>query len=89
MLKAAQNSNGRDIRGRTPLHIAAEQYWPNLMKDLIRAGADPQALDNRDRTPADVQRRDPILAPARPLPTPASPEPPKPAPFDDGPDFGM
>ena len=89
LLKDGFDPNGRDIRGRTPLHIAAEQYWPNLMRDLVRAGANPQALDNRGRTPAGVQRLDPILAPARPLPKPAAPKPPKPTPFDDGPDFGM
>ena len=89
LLKAGHDPNGRDIRGRIPLHIAAEQHWPNLMRDLVRAGADPQALDNRGRTPADVLRRDPILMPNRPLPTPAAPEPPKPTPVDEGPDFGM
>ena len=96
LLKDGFDPNGRDIRGRTPLHIAAEQHWPNLMRDPARAGADPHALDNRGRTPAEVQVRDPILAPARPLPTPAAtglprpaPKPPKPTPVDDGPDFGM
>ena len=75
LLKAGHDPNGRDIRGRTPLHIAAEQYWPNLMGKLVRAGADPQALDNRGRTPTEVQRCDPVLAPARPMPDLAGPKP--------------
>ena len=89
LLKDGFDPNGRDIRGRTPLHIAAEQYWPNLMRGLVRAGADPKALDHRGRTPAEVQHRDPILMPNRQLPAPAAPEPPTPTPFDDGPDIGM
>ena len=88
LLKAGHDPNGKDTRGRTPLHIAAEQSWPNLMEELVRAGADPKALDNRGRTPAGVQRCDPILAPNRPLPAPAAPKP-KPTPVDDGPEFGM
>ena len=88
LLRDGFDPNGRDIRGRTPLHIAAEQSWPNLMEELVCAGADPKALDNRGRTPADVQRCDPILAPNRPMPAPTAPKP-RPAPVDDGPDFGM
>ena len=85
-LKAGQDPNGRDIRGRTPLHIAAEQYWPNLMDDLLRFGADTEARDNRGRTPFDVQRRDPIIEKHRPLP--AEPAPGA-VPEQDGPGFGM
>ena len=85
-LQAGNDPNGRDIRGRTPLHIAAEQYWPDLMEDLIRFGADTGARDNRGRTPFDVQRRDPILEGRRPL----SAEPlPAAAPEEGGPGFGM
>ena len=88
LLKAGHDPNGRDIRGRTPLHIAAEQYWPNLIEELIRAGADPKVLDNRGRAPEEVQLHDPILAPNRPMPAPAAPKP-KPTPVDDRPEFGM
>ena len=84
-LKAGHDPNGRDIRGRTPLHIAAEQYWPNLMEDLLRFGADTEARDNRGRTPFDVQRRDPILEGCRPLPA----EPAAEEPEEGGPGFGM
>ena len=53
--------------------MAAEQYWPDLMKDLLRFGADTEARDNRGRTPFDVQRRDPILEGRRLLPAEPAP----------------
>ena len=61
LLEAGHDLNGRDIRGRTPLHIAAELHWPNLMDDLVRSGADAQARDNRGRKPFEIKRRDPLL----------------------------
>ena len=38
----------RDGRGRTPLHVAAYLQQRDTMRALVRAGADPNALD-RDR----------------------------------------
>ena len=86
LLKAGHDPNGRDIRDRTPLHIAAEQYWPSLMDDLLRFGADTEARDKHGRTPLDVQRRDPILERRPSLPAESAPAG---VPEDDGPGIGM
>ena len=46
-----QNSNARDDRGRTPMHLAALEGKAELVAALAEAGADPNALDGKGRTP--------------------------------------
>ena len=38
--------NARDAAGRTPLHVATFARQRNAVRALLRAGADPAALDN-------------------------------------------
>ena len=55
-LRYGMGPNARDVRGRTPLHIAAEENWPEVAKVLLDAGADLDAADLQGRTPAGVAR---------------------------------
>lgn len=41
----------RDMLGRRALHLAAQAANPHLVARLLEAGADPAALDDRDRPP--------------------------------------
>lgn len=43
--------DARDLRGRTPLHIAAEENMPAIAELLLAAGADTTTRDLRGRTP--------------------------------------
>ena len=43
--------NGRDVRGRTPLHVAAEEDWPEAARKLTELGSDPRLRDAAGRTP--------------------------------------
>ena len=43
--------NGRDARGRTPLHVAAEEDWPEAARKLTELGSDPRLRDEAGRTP--------------------------------------
>ena len=43
--------NGQDTRGRTPLHVAAEEHWPDAVRTLLQLGARANAIDSRKQTP--------------------------------------
>lgn len=43
---ASANVNARDGHGRTPLHVAAYARNAGAMRALVKAGADPNALEN-------------------------------------------
>ena len=45
-----------DELGQTPLHYAAQFGPPQLVRDLIRAGANPDMLDKNGMTPADLAK---------------------------------
>jgi len=51
LLAAGANPNVKDLDGRTPLHIAAEQSRADLVELLLRHGADPNARDADGETP--------------------------------------
>ena len=42
-----------DARDRKPLHVAAEENWPDVAKALLKAGPDSQFPDRQSRTPTD------------------------------------
>jgi len=44
----------RDPRGFGPLHLAALHGLPLLVQSLLRAGADPDARDNLNRSPREI-----------------------------------
>ncbi|HVL10010.1 MAG TPA: ankyrin repeat domain-containing protein [Burkholderiaceae bacterium] len=43
-----------DRKGNTPLHIACERHGPTWSKALMRAGADPDAVNSSHDTPIDI-----------------------------------
>ncbi|MXW17955.1 MAG: hypothetical protein F4139_04410 [Gemmatimonadetes bacterium] len=59
--------NARDLRGRTPLHHAAERDWDPaaVIAELVEAGADLNARDTEGNTPLHASRRNrnPVVAP--------------------------
>ena len=58
------NVNAVDVRGRTPLHIAAEKKDVNLTAFFIALGANVNALDNERRSPLGIsaEKEDPGVA---------------------------
>jgi len=49
--------NHQNNSGRTVLHYAAEYNGsPELVKLLLKRGADPKLKDNSGKTPADIAR---------------------------------
>jgi ankyrin repeat protein len=46
--------NDTDIRGRTPLHLAAEISSPDMAAFFIALGADANAIDRRNRSPLSI-----------------------------------
>ena len=56
LLEHGMDPSHLDVRGRTPLHIACEENWPEFAKALLGAGADPMITDGSGRTPSEVAR---------------------------------
>ena len=44
----------RDAWGRTPLHLASQANWPDIVDVLLEVGHDPEARDRWGRTPLHV-----------------------------------
>jgi len=50
LLAAGANPNVKDLDGKTPLHIAAEQCNADIAELLLKHGADPNARDEHGFT---------------------------------------
>ncbi len=66
----------RDPRGFGPLHIAAQHGLVQLIRELLRAGADPEQRDQLGRTPRDIALLQGFLDIASEFPQSEPPSPP-------------
>ena len=56
LLAAKPDVHAADAQGHTALHVAAQRGLASFVEPLLRAGADPNRLDETDRTPFSIVR---------------------------------
>ena len=52
LIKRGGDVNARAENGQTPLHVAAMESRPAMVRSLLKAGADPALKDSFEKTPA-------------------------------------
>lgn len=55
-LAQGASAQARDAQGQTALHLAVLQRWPQGVRLLLQAGADPRATNKNGHTAADVAK---------------------------------
>ena len=81
-LAEGDDPNALDALGRTPLHIACGEEWPEIRDMLFESGADPEIRDAEGKTPAGC-------APVRPSRAESLAAEPRPDNADGGSDFSI